>query len=627
MPRPDSPIRAASRNRPRRPAASPRLAPGGKAVPAVVREIFARTRARGFASYLKELLVELCRIDTTPKPDVARMREAEANCFRLLERELKALNFSGARLERREMNPGIKSHPNYSLLHFTKTAQRPEGLSPEEAYKDRSNLVYLLPGANGPAAGQSVALNAHIDVVAPYVAPRVKGGTVFGRGACDDKGPVVSIVAAVRVLTEVLAATRLKLNRNVLAMFVIEEETGGNGSLSLATDYELKRWYDSILVSECTGLKVHPANRGAVWYRAELNAPEGLSPLEMFAFVNEEMEKEGTAIRAESRHPLFPQRPVQTCHGILGPFGEHPSRICGKVVVSIEFERKPDEKTGILVADCLEAGLAGYVGLYGDKTKVTDPATGKPMVARHYDLSETPTGFELIAHGATGHMGAIRERDGAITKLAHLLRSLIRSRAKLESAGGRMRFAVRADDGQRLVLEGGQGFVPTHRIEEVMARMRRAAQRGAGNYLRSAGCGEAGEGAVKVTYEKLHNVAFDGDPNSASVRHALQAAELCGIRQEGPVLGWTVSCDARLFTTEYPAMQVLTFGPGQLAHAHSDQEQIEVEDIRKAAECLAVFLLQHTGTIEVRSPKSEVRKKAEIRNPKPKARKIGGQEN
>ena len=51
----------------------------------------------------------------------------------------------------------------------------------------------------------------------------------------------------------------------------------------------------------------------------------------MFAFVNEEMEKEGAAIRAESRHELFPQRPVQTCHGIIGPFGEHPSRICGEV--------------------------------------------------------------------------------------------------------------------------------------------------------------------------------------------------------------------------------------------------------------------------------------------------------
>jgi hypothetical protein len=54
-------------------------------------------------------------------------------------------------------------------------------------------------------------------------------------------------------------------------------------------------------VCECTGLKLHPANRGAVWYRAELRPPAGVSAFEMFPFVNEEMEKEGAAIRAESR--------------------------------------------------------------------------------------------------------------------------------------------------------------------------------------------------------------------------------------------------------------------------------------------------------------------------------------
>src|SRR5208283_512987 len=111
------------------------------------------------------------------------------------------------------------------------------------------------PGAPGGQAGQSVAVNAHIDVVAPYFPPRVKGGTVYGRGACDDKGPAVSLVAALSVLAEVMPQAGLKWNRNVVAMLVVEEETGGNGSLSLAIDRHLKRLYDSILVCEYTGLK------------------------------------------------------------------------------------------------------------------------------------------------------------------------------------------------------------------------------------------------------------------------------------------------------------------------------------------------------------------------------------
>jgi acetylornithine deacetylase/succinyl-diaminopimelate desuccinylase-like protein len=422
---------------------------------------------------------------------------------------------------------------------------------------------------------------------------------VFGRGSCDDKGPVVSIVAALRVLSQLLAKRGLRPNRNIVAMFVVEEETGGNGSLSLAIDAELKALYDSILVCECTGLKVYPANRGAVWYRAELAPLRGVSAFEMFAFVNEQMEKEGAAIRAESRHALFPQRPVQTCHGIIGPFGEHPSRICGHVQFNIQFNRKPHAKTEQLVRDCLESGLADYVGRYGDKTQVVDANTGKPMVARHYAFKQAGQGFVVDVYGATGHMGAIRERDGAITKLAHLVRSLVYSKLRLEAVGGPLRLTLAQDGGDGLVLEGGQGFIPTHDIDEVMERMRRAAQRGAENYLRRIGRRERGEDIVCVAYEKLHNVAFDGDPDSPSMRNAIAAAKACGIWKNEPVLGWTVSCDSRLFATEYPGMQVLTFGPGQLAVAHSDQEQLDLDELRAAVEFHALFLLQQTGTAKV----------------------------
>jgi acetylornithine deacetylase/succinyl-diaminopimelate desuccinylase-like protein len=602
-----------SQRRPRKLAASGRRKPSaGSTAPDIVRDIFARTRTASFQRYLRDLLVELCKINTTPNPDVSRMQAAEDGCIRILERELGGLSFSGARLERRPVNPTIQTHPNYSLLHFTRTPERPQGLSPEETYANRSNLVCVVPGASGGPAGQSVAINAHLDIVAPYFHPRVKGGTVLGRGTCDDKGPAVSIVAALKVLSEVMPKAGLKWNRNVVAMLVVEEETGGNGSLSLAIDRDLKKLYDSIVVCECTDLKFYPANRGAVWYRADLKAPQGVSPFEMFAFVNEEMEKEGAAIRAESRHKLFPQRPVQTCHGMIGPFGEHPSRICGEVSFTVRFERPPGEQTELLVRDCLEAGLANYLGLYGDKAKVTDPATGKPMVVRHYDFERAGAGYKVDVHGAAGHMGAIRDRDGAITKMAHLVRSLVASKAKLEaSAGVAVRFelggkplakgqsSVISDQSSvtSLILEGGQGFVPTHGINEVMERLRRAACRGADNYLRQLGRPERGEAVVTVAYEKLHNVAFDGDPDSASVRNAIATARTCGLWKNEPVLGWTVSCDARLFATEYPGMQVLTFGPGQLTFAHSDQEQIEVDDIRAAVEFLAVFLLKQTGTL------------------------------
>jgi acetylornithine deacetylase/succinyl-diaminopimelate desuccinylase-like protein len=596
---------AAMRTSPIRGAAARRLERAGEA--SALRKILAKTRTSRFQKYLEALVVELCQVETTPSPDVRKMAAAEAACFRVLERELSAMQFPDAQLERRAINPDIQTHPNYSLLHFTKTAARPEGLSPREAYAGRANLVFRVPGSNRSGAGCSVALNAHVDVVPPYFPPRARNAVVYGRGACDDKGPVVAIVGALKVLAELMAETGMRFHRNVVGMFVVEEETGGNGSLSLALDAELKQWYDSIVVGECTGLKIHPANRGAVWYRADLTAPAGVPALELFAFVNEEMEKEGAAIRAESRHDLFPQRPVQTCHGVIGPFGEHPSRICGEVAFTIKCGARPGKLIQELVEDCLEAGLASYVGLYGDKTQVRDKASGKPLVARHYDLRTTSAGFEVAVHGATGHMGAIRERDGAITKMAHLVRSLVYSRPKIESAaGGPVRLelkGVRASQPDTLVLEGGQGFVPTHGMEEVTQRLRRAAERGAENYLRRLGRAEEGSKVISMKYEKLHNSAFDGDPDSPSMRHAVAAAKACGLWNEEPIAGWTVSCDARLFATQYPGLPVLTFGPGQLRYAHSDQEQIALEEVLKAAEFLALFLLRQTGTIEIRNPK------------------------
>lgn len=562
-------------------------------------DIFALARTRGFRKYLQELLVELCQFDTTPKAEVTQMRGAEERCFRVLERELHEMKFESARLERRPINRSIQALENYSQLHYTKTRERPEGLTAEEGYAGRTNLLFIIPGTAARAGGQSLAINGHIDVVAPYFPPRSSRSVIFGRGSCDDKGPVVAAVAALKLIAQLLARTGQRLNRNLVLMLVVDEESGGNGSLSLAIDRGLKAWYDSILVCECTGLKLHPANRGAVWYQAQLKPPNGASGLELFAFINEEMEKEGRAIRTESRHALFPQRPVQTCHGILGPFGEHPSRICGHVRFNVQLGRRPHSPTEILVKDCLEAGLAGYTGLYGDKTKAIDPATRKPVVARHYDVRRTATGFRIDVYGATGHMGAIRERDGALTKMAHFVRSLVFSKTRLEKINGH---AVRLQlDGWSssgpLIAEGGQGFVPTHSMKEIVERLRAAAERGAENYLRRLGRFEKGREVVQVRYDKLHNAAFDGDPDSPTARNALSAAQACHLPQDKPLLGWTVSCDARLFAGEYPGMPVLTFGPGQLAHAHSDQEQIAVDDIRKAAEFLALFILRQTGTV------------------------------
>lgn len=543
--------------------------------------------------------MEICAIDTTLSPDLKRVRSAETRIYEILEREIRSYGLPGLRLEHVPIDPRIAEHPFFSHLYYTQTPDRPEGAGVEECYAGRSNLLVLIEGEDGGTPGVNQAINAHIDVVAPYFPPRVEGDVIYGRGACDDKGNVVAMLGALKLLGEHLRATGRRLNRHLTGMIVIDEEMGGNGSLSLAMDRKLKERYDSLLVLECADSGLYPGNRGCVWYKIE-GELLGANLFEASFFIVEELEKEGRAIRAESDHPLFPHRPVQTCHGIIGHSGEHPSRINGDVSFEIRFaEAGRARDAAKLLRDVLEDGLAQYVGLYGDKTRVNDPLTGRPKVDHHYDLAETDGGFRVRVWGATGHMGSIFENDGAITKMASMGRALLRSRKALEAtAGGAMSLSLAGwDDSSKLLMEGGQGFLPTHRMEDVQTRMREAAWRGLETYLRLAGAPGEARRALHVTYDKLHNAAFAGAADSPDMRNAIEAAKLAGMYREGPIRGWDVSCDARIFACEYPGLPVITTGPGMLRYAHSDSEQIDMRDVVRACEFIAYYVLRQTGTV------------------------------
>jgi len=581
-----------------------------------------KTRTDSFLDWMGELLLALCEVDTTPNSNLEIMRANEDRLFGILEAELKELFLPDASLRRLSMNPAISDHPAYTPPYYTISDERPEGLDPQVVFRDRGNLVYLVGGTS--AAGNGLALNAHVDVVAPFFPPFREGTRIIGRGACDDKGPVALIVAALKVLSEILQERKANLVEDLVCMFPIEEETGGNGSLSLTLDRELKKRYGSVLVVEATENRVHPANRGAVWYKTVMSLP-GANLLELAAFVVEEIEKEGRSIRSESRHELFPSRPVQTSHGIIGGFGEHPSRICGRVDFRIRAEQTPDEDAMDLITDVLDFAVQGYCGQYGDKSQETDPVAGEIKVPRHYDLVMNPPressggqgGAEITVRvfGRAGHMGSLFENDNAITKTAWMVRGLVYSRNKITAAAGPFELRIaegikegganpEATSGQaasdRLILEGGQGFVPTHGLAEVTSRLEAAVLRGAESYLRREGIAADpaadADKAVTTTFRKLHNEAYETDPDSAAVHDAVHCLELSSMRADEPVLGWNVSSDARLFAHTFPGMPVVVCGPGSIGFAHSDEEQIDLEEMRRFVEFLILYILRQTET-------------------------------
>ena len=205
-------------------------------------------------------------------------------------------------------------------------------------YADRANLVFRRPGAGG---GRSLVISAHVDVVpaadwAEAFAPRVEGDWVIGRGACDAKGQVATAWLALRTLDELGLRTR----GDVEAQLVLEEEVGGNGALGLILAGHVA---DAALVLESTNHQVHPANRGAIWYRVKITGKsvhmgrirEGVSAHDKAIQVIEILRRYEQRLIAESRGvPLFEryEQPVQLNVGMVRA-GDWPATVPGECVI------------------------------------------------------------------------------------------------------------------------------------------------------------------------------------------------------------------------------------------------------------------------------------------------------
>ncbi len=561
-----------------------------KDVQAVVDFVKEQASSEAMRKYCQDLLCEMLAVDTCIQSDVSRLRENESKVFAIAERELQAICGDRARIVREPINCKIQQDPYYSLLYYTCSADRTEPLSCEETYRGRCNLVTTLPADDASAGGTNAFYNAHIDCVAPFIPPRVEGPLVYGRGACDDKGEIVLLIAQIKIIEEARKRFGLKFAANRVYQFVIEEEMGGNGSLSLAMD-DKYAGYEAV-VHEITSNLPHPANRGCVWYQCTLKSAgvDSAKTMEMWPFVIRSLEIEGAKLKAESNHPLFRPEHVQTNHGVLGIYGEHPSAVNDHVAFAITIAgvANPD-RLAMRASEIVDAAVREYVQRYGDKTKETDPDTGKPKVDRHYKLQVIAAGnsptIRLDVYGKAGHMGAVAKCDGAITKAAFIMLALLRAAKNFAQVRGTAEFADAEGPIDPLVLEGGQGFVPTHDMDQVMERLSQAAAQGVQDYCRLSGVQYKPE-MCEMRFDKLHNNAFATDVNSPAMQSFQWAFEALS-RPWPEITGWQVSCDARIFARQ--GHNVVTFGPGTLKEAHSDSEHL---DLRQVQEALAISALQ-----------------------------------
>lgn len=140
-------------------------------------------------------------------------------------------------------------------------------------YGETANLRLKIAGAGG---GKTLAFNTHMDVVPETTgqvdafSPAVRDGRVYGRGANDAKGQVVTMWLVLKALRDL----RLRPAGDITVDFVVEEECGGNGTL-LVVRNGLKA--DGCVVLEPTDLQVIHLVRGAVWFEVRTSGVAGHS--------------------------------------------------------------------------------------------------------------------------------------------------------------------------------------------------------------------------------------------------------------------------------------------------------------------------------------------------------------
>lgn len=181
----------------------------------------------------------------------------------------------------------------------------------------RRNVIGVARGGGG---GRSLLLNGHLDTVGaaeverPFE-PRVTGGRVYGRGACDMKCGLAAALLAVR------DAARLSLRGDVIFAGVVDEELTSRG-----TEAQVARWRaDAAIVAEPTGLVLTIAHKGFVWLEVETHgvAAHGSRPdLGVDAIV-----AMGSVLTGMSR--LAVELGSRPAHPLLGTASVHASLIAG----------------------------------------------------------------------------------------------------------------------------------------------------------------------------------------------------------------------------------------------------------------------------------------------------------
>jgi len=281
----------------------------------------------------------------------------------------------------------------------------------------RTSLPVVIARAAATGDGPRVILSGHLDVVPPgdpatWTADpwgaEIRDGRLYGRGACDMKGGVASMLGAVRALRSSGDLDRLR--GELMVVLVPSEEDGGQGTLAAI---RAGATGDLAIITEPSGLDVVVAHAGAITFR--LTVPgraahasqrrEGVSALDKLFVLTRALEVDEARRNASETDPLMTALglPYPTIIGIVQG-GEWASTVLDRVTADGRYGVRLGQSAGDAEAE-LRAAVASacaaddFLREHPATVEITGGRFGSARVPSDHPL---PVGLADVAEAVTG---------------------------------------------------------------------------------------------------------------------------------------------------------------------------------------------------------------------------------
>ena len=280
----------------------------------------------------------------------------------------------------------------------------------------------IVVGRYGRAGGRRILLVGHVDVVPPGErstwshdpwAAEIVGDRLFGRGACDMKGGVTSILEALAALGAGGALENLE--GELVVAFVPSEEDGGQGMLAAIRAGVTG---DMAIITEPTSLDVVVAHAGALTFRLTVPGRAahasvrrlGVSALDKLAYLARALEADERRRNAAEKDPLMTVLglPYPTIIGIVRG-GDWASTVMDRVVADGRYGVKlgqswRDAETDL--RDAIEEACDGDEFLREHRPTI-ELVGGKFSSARVPSDHPLPIGLAAAVEAVTGRRPAL----------------------------------------------------------------------------------------------------------------------------------------------------------------------------------------------------------------------------